>query len=324
MKIIAVVVTYNRLPLLKKCVQAINQQTLQPDEVIIINNGSTDGTQDYLTTCPYPSYTQLNKGGAWGFYTGIKKAYEQGADWIWLMDDDTIAQPQALQQLVAALHQLQAHQQRIGFLSSKVLWTDGSLHKMNCTWPLRKEETQTAFSTTVQNNYTQIKFGTFVSMLLSARAVEQVGLPIKEFFIWSDDVEYTKRIRLSGLSGLAVPDSIVVHETPVNHESSVFRDQSKDIWKYRYGLRNELYVKRQHEGPQAFWRTWMWRMFVWPLLIIKDRKKHRWAYLKVIWQTCFTSFFFHPVAEKVDSRVRTRTSSTNEEPVSVIQAHYNN
>jgi rhamnopyranosyl-N-acetylglucosaminyl-diphospho-decaprenol beta-1,3/1,4-galactofuranosyltransferase len=311
MKIIAIVVTYNRLSLLKKCLQAIAYQTRLPDEVIIINNGSTDGTAAYLATQSHLYFTQENEGGAAGFSTGIKKAYEREADWIWLMDDDTLPQPDALAQLLTTLALLKEHQHKIGFLSSEVQWTDGSLHKMNRTWPVRSKEAQAEFLFAAEKNIPLIRYGTFVSMLLSAAAVEKTGLPIKDFFIWCDDLEYSKRIISKGLAGLAVPTSIVIHNTPMNHESSVFRDPGKDLWKYRYGLRNELYTKRQHEGRKAFWSTWMYRQFIWPILIVKDRKSHRRAYIMVVWQSNFASLFFHPKVENVHSR-----SSIKNDPAS--------
>src|SRR5438128_12609415 len=124
MKIIAVVVTYNRLPLLKKSLDAVYSQTRKPDAIIVINNGSTDDTGEWLQTQPVINYTQENKGGAGGFSYGINKAYGHGADWIWLMDDDTIPQKDSLEKLEAAVTKLQPHLDKVGFLSSTVLWAD--------------------------------------------------------------------------------------------------------------------------------------------------------------------------------------------------------
>ena len=82
MKNTAIVVTYNRLSLLKECIHGILSQTKKADNIIVINNQSTDGTGEWLATQPVTTITQENKGGAWGFFTGIKSAYESGADWI--------------------------------------------------------------------------------------------------------------------------------------------------------------------------------------------------------------------------------------------------
>ena len=145
MKIIAVIVTYNRLPLLKKCLRAVAKQSRKPDEIIVINNGSTDDTGKWLSTQNVITYTQENKGGAGGFSAGINQAYRHRADWIWLMDDDTIPQNDSLEKLVAALEKSAYQKERIGFLSSMVHWTDGNVHEMNRTYLLKDKKKMAKF-----------------------------------------------------------------------------------------------------------------------------------------------------------------------------------
>jgi GT2 family glycosyltransferase len=301
MKIIAVIVTYNRLELLKKCISAVNDQTKKPDCIIVINNGSTDGTEKWLAEQPVTTYTQKNEGGAGGFSSGINWAYRNDADWIWLMDDDTIPQPKALEELLHALNELDPQQDKVGFLSSSVLWTDGNIHEMNRTYQLKDKKKLAKLSLTSNSDLPLIQFGTFVSMFLSAKAVEKVGLPIKEFFIWNDDVEYSKRIIDKGMAGAAVKSSVAIHETPINHLSSVFKDSHTHIWKYRYGLRNELYTKRYHIGELQFWITWIHRMFIMPFRIAINRKNHRWPFIKVIWETSLKAINFRPDIERVQT-----------------------
>ncbi len=298
MNIVAVVVTYNRLALLKKCVQAVIEQTRKPDSIIVINNGSTDGTEEWLAGQPVITYTQANNGGAGGFSEGIKRAYNHQADWIWVMDDDTIPQHNTLEKLLAPLEELKENQEDIGFLCSNILWTDGNAHAMNLTYQLHDKHKLAKLPLAGKKELPFIQFGTFVSMLISSKAVEKIGLPIKEYFIWNDDVEYTKRIVNSGMAGLAVKDSIAIHETPINNMSSVFKDSHVHLWKYSYGMRNELYTKLLHQGKLHFWATWIHRMFVMPFRILLNRKSHRWPFIKMIWQTSLKALFFHPELER--------------------------
>lgn len=299
MRIFAVIVTFNRLEMLKKCVKAVFDQSRKPDEIIVINNGSTDDTQRWLSTQSVISYHLVNNGGAAGFSYGVNVAYSKGADWIWLMDDDTIPKNDALNKLQNALDELGDQQNKVGFLSSLVLWTDGNIHKLNQTYLLNDKKKLSKFPSIPQSNRPFIQWGTFVSMLLSAIAVKKVGIPIKDFFIWCDDAEYSKRIIASGMPGLLVKDSIVIHQTPTNHQSSVLKDPQSAIWKYRYGLRNELYTKRLHEGEVQFWVSWIHRMFIMPFRIIINRKNHRWQFIKVVWKTSVDAIFFRPVIETV-------------------------
>jgi rhamnopyranosyl-N-acetylglucosaminyl-diphospho-decaprenol beta-1,3/1,4-galactofuranosyltransferase len=303
MKIIAVVVTFNRLPLLKKCLNAISSQTLPPDNTIVINNGSTDGTASWLAQQAVVTYHQANLGGAGGFSRGISAAYEHGADWIWIMDDDTIPHLDALEKLVTALKLSNVNPASIGFLSSNILWTDHTIHRMNQTYILHDPKKIAKLAIPKNNNLPLIQFGTFVSMLLSAVAVEMFGLPIDEFFIWNDDVEYTKRIIEGGLAGLFVKDSVAVHETPINHVSNVFIDSPEQLWKYNYGLRNEMFTKRTHEGELQFWITWVHRMVIMPFRIAINRKSHRWNFTKTIWRTSLKAINFRPAIKSVTHRV---------------------
>ncbi|RZK13649.1 MAG: glycosyltransferase, partial [Hymenobacter sp.] len=73
----AVVVTFNRLADLKKCLDTLREQTRPLDTIFVINNGSTDGTDEWLATQPdLRVTTQANLGGAGGFATGIDTAYK--------------------------------------------------------------------------------------------------------------------------------------------------------------------------------------------------------------------------------------------------------
>lgn len=86
-KVAAVVVTYNRKELLRECLNALLNQTRPLDEIIVIDNASTDGTQEMIAKeFPYITYVLMseNIGGAGGFHEGMKLAYEKGYDWIWV------------------------------------------------------------------------------------------------------------------------------------------------------------------------------------------------------------------------------------------------
>lgn len=187
MKVNCVIVTYNRLALLKECLAAIEKQTYPIHKVIVIDNCSTDGTEEYLKAYAVrPQFqiirTEQNIGGAGGFSLGVKTSVLGGGDYTWMMDDDTIPSPKALE----ALMQTATQSNDIGFVCSKVLWTDNTLHPRNIPGGLKKD--------TIENNgitACRCEVCTFVSVLVSSRAVYKVGLPIKEFFIWFDDIEYT-------------------------------------------------------------------------------------------------------------------------------------
>src|SRR5580692_151783 len=88
-RVCAVLVTYNRLALLKEAVAAVRQQSRKADFMVIVDNGSTDGTSEWLAASAGSDVriiTQPNLGGSGGFHTGMQAGFETGADWLWCMD----------------------------------------------------------------------------------------------------------------------------------------------------------------------------------------------------------------------------------------------
>jgi rhamnopyranosyl-N-acetylglucosaminyl-diphospho-decaprenol beta-1,3/1,4-galactofuranosyltransferase len=232
--IAAIVVTHNRLKLLQECIDSIRNQSYKPTEIIVINNNSSDGTKEWLDQqSDLRVVHQANLGGAGGFHRGIREAYTLGYDWFWCMDDDTIPQRDALHSLALSPHF--ANSSNIGYLSSLVKWTDGSIHYMNMHPPSKAVDW---YGTVLESKCVSTITSSFVSILINRDAVTAVGLPIKEFFIWQDDVEYTQRISKK-FKNYCVLDSIVIHKTPTNSTASSAIDPTY-YRKKCYGLRNKV------------------------------------------------------------------------------------
>lgn len=229
-KICAVVVTYNRKELLGECLTALLNQTRPQDEIIVIDNASADGTDQFLRE-KFPNITHIrlpeNIGGAGGWHEGMKLAYEKGYDWIWLMDDDAIPLNDALQKLLTAMEQLPAD--KIGALLSNVVWS--------------REEVDHAIW---KGNF-EVDVGVFPGWLASRKAIERVGLCRKDFFIYWEDTEYSQRLRNNGFNLYRVSSSYVIHKDwaaqPKKSINILLRRVSKPIypnWKSYYLFRNQI------------------------------------------------------------------------------------
>ncbi|MCL2736616.1 MAG: glycosyltransferase family 2 protein [Propionibacteriaceae bacterium] len=211
-KVIAVVVSYNRPALLGECLDALATQTRPVDAVLVVDNASTDDAA--LVAARHPSHPHLvvltqNIGGAGGFATGMDLAVRRfGATWVWLMDDDTIPTRTALDELLKAGA---GYGTDVDILASKAVWIDGVEHPMNTARP-RWRASSRDVSRARAVGATPLRTTSFVSMLVSAQAVERVGLPVADFFIWNDDFEFSARVLRRG-TGLYVPASQVVHKT---------------------------------------------------------------------------------------------------------------
>lgn len=209
MKIAAVVVTYNRKKLLLRCVRAILNQSRRPDEIIIYDNASTDGTPDALVTegiLDDPTVRYLrgkeNLGGAGGFYYGSKAAYRDGADWIWMTDDDGIADRDALKELENAANlNIPA-----GFFISGAFDEEGHQGL--------KSTVDTESEWYLAEGILPVRWATFVGFFFSRTVVEKCGLPYKGYFVWGDDAEYGGRLREKVGPGYVVGKSRMCHLSP--------------------------------------------------------------------------------------------------------------
>lgn len=234
----AVVVTYNRKDLLLQCLDALLHQTRSVDEILVVDNASTDSTGTAVEQAGFlarPEITlaslPVNVGGAGGFHAGMKRALAGQATWFWLLDDDTITNPDALHQLLSARGRF-PDDARPDLLASRVVWTDGSMHPMNVP-RLKRGDLLESMSLAAERATVSLRSTSFVSVLIHRRHVEQYGLPIADYFIWNDDVEYTARI-LRDNFGVMVPASVVVHKTTEKSAPTGPR--------FYYGVRNTLWM----------------------------------------------------------------------------------
>jgi GT2 family glycosyltransferase len=239
-RVAAVVVTYNRRDLLLESLAAVHGQTRAPDAVIVIDNASTDETAAAVPLhFPSAQLTALghNTGGAGGFACGIALAQADGADLIWLMDDDTVPEPGALRAL------LEARQRRPGgppaLVASRVVWTDGRAHPMNTprVKPFASRAERSAAAAAVDGGL-PIRSASFVSILVDARACRERGLPQADYFLWNDDFEFTTRL-LRGGAGLLCPASVVVHKTKTFGSTDVDPGE-----RFFYEVRNKIWTLR--------------------------------------------------------------------------------
>ncbi|HEX2084881.1 MAG TPA: glycosyltransferase family 2 protein [Solirubrobacteraceae bacterium] len=230
----AVVVTYNRKELLRECLQAVTGQTRSPDTVLVVDNASTDGTAAMVRE-EFPSAELLelatNEGSSGGFHEGMKAAAGRRFDWLWVMDDDTIPNPDALERLLDA----RADFPDAALLASKVLWTNGELHPMN--WPGLDPRDMDRFVAGIERGALKIRANTFPSLLVRRDAVDTYGPPRKGFWIWSDDIDFTQRI-LRHEPGYMIPQSVAVHKTRTAHKPWEGKE------RFYYAVRNGLFIIR--------------------------------------------------------------------------------
>lgn len=243
MNIIAVVVTYNRLELLKKNIGCLRQN--KPlSSIIVVNNGSTDGTADWLKEqTDLIIVHQENVGGSGGFYTGMEHAYEAGADWIWCMDDDVFPRPDCLENLLK-----ESEDKRIGILAPRRFQEDklftNDFQAYNLTNPFASMYARKLAKQKI-NEPTEIVGTAFEGPFIRREVVEKVGLPNKDFFIFCDDTDYCLRTIQAGYKILYVPAAQMDKQKFFSNDSWSERNKKKK-WKRFYQVRNSTYLNHHY------------------------------------------------------------------------------
>lgn len=257
--VVAVIVTYNRKELLAENIGMLLKQTAFIDKIFIIDNCSTDGTYDFLLSKGWINTDQFiyiktnsNIGGAGGFYTGTKAAFEAGADWLILMDDDGRAADEfTFEKLIHTAERLYSENtaNRKLFINSLVQQGDYLSFKMGNKYTVQ-EAIEAAFEGIIEQ-----EANPFNGTLISRELVEEIGFPNKDFFIKGDEVNFKHRAIDAGAYVCTVVDSRYIHPRPETYEKKVFGVKVpffvESPWKEYYAARNFTYMYKQQGQYKA-------------------------------------------------------------------------
>lgn len=249
----ALVLTYNRQALLSRCINAILTQSEPPDEVIILDNGSRDGTREYLCGSGLledgrvsAHHLEKNLGPAAGFDTLVRIAYCRGFDWLWCMDDDVIAGREALQELKAAFARSFSRPEEVGFLVSAAVSGDGEPSNVP-EIDMRAERLQCpSWADRLDDGLVKLRWATFNSILIPRSTLLRVGGLCPDFYFAGEDIDFTLRAT-EVVPGYLVGKSKVAH---LREAGGIFSALTQpDPARIRMAscyYRNNIYLRRRY------------------------------------------------------------------------------
>lgn len=253
MNIGVVIVTYNRKVMLEKTLNQFSRQTKKPAYIIVVNNASTDETEQFLKSWEVKpeDYRKIvlnlkeNLGGSGGFYEGLNYGINFEAEWIWVSDDDAIPEINALE---VAYNYLDSHKESLNQISAicgQVInygKVDINHRKNYITKGIRILEIPIPEEEYKREEF-ELNAFSYVGTIISREKMKQVGLTLKEYFIWWDDTEHS--LRLSKVGKILCIPAIQIHH-------DVGGGEFKVNWKTYYGFRNMTDMYRRHMPLPCF------------------------------------------------------------------------
>lgn len=264
MTVAAAVTTYNRLASLERCIETIRAQDRRPDEIIVVDDHSTDGTGEWLARQGdiLVVHQPDNFGPASSFHAVLKTAYQRGHDYAWTMDDDVYAMPDALGILLETAEELKRGGVHLGGLTAyQTHWDDGGIAWLPFCLPssIGRALRYRYLSPEVgvergKGRPQEIDLCAFTSTLFTREATEAAGFPDPDFFYYGEDADYALRLAALGFKSYIVPRCIVEHAGAGFKAPAVLPPSSN--WRYYYMYRNQLVLVRRYRarlGPARQW-----------------------------------------------------------------------
>lgn len=237
----AVVLACSHPDTLQALVAALRGQTRRPDEIIVVNQGTRPELAAWLAGQPdLTVITQENRGSAGGFSRGIEESLRRGHGWTWIFDDDGIPERGALEALAASPAFTAPD---TAFLASRIVDREGRTY-MSPT----AADANRWYATVLEDGCVEATAACFLGVMVRSSAVRRAGLPIAEFFLYEDDVEFTTRLARHGRGWCAIR-SVIVH-----HQGGTFEPKGKDWLKFAHWARNRVARAKLEPGPVA-WRV---------------------------------------------------------------------
>ena len=258
---LVVIVTFNRCIDLKVCIEALRCQSYSSMTILVVNNGSTDATKEWLDNQnDLIVIHQDNLGGAGGFYIGMKYMYEHNYDFLVMMDDDGIPEKNEIENLLNAYQEITEKEQKNVIVNALVVDKDDHEH-VSFLWA-RGVERSNKVSELIKESYFE-GIHPFNGTLVPRTVIEKIGFIKKEMFIWGDEKEYMARAIHNGVKLYTATSAIHYHPKEKGQKGNVlpfiskYQILVKPKSKSHYYYRNEGYIYNTYpeKRPQ---RTMFW------------------------------------------------------------------
>jgi GT2 family glycosyltransferase len=248
-----VIVNWNGRHLLDACLASVMEQRPAPDRVIVVDNGSTDGSLEHLRA-GWPAVVALDAGSNLGFSggnnVGIRDALRAGSEYVLLLNNDAQLLPGALAELVAALEaageSVWAAAPKILYRAHpEVIWSAGGTFDW---W--RGLSLHRGWDEPDRGQYDRpdlVEFGTACCLLVRARVFREVGLLDEGYFMYFEDSDLSARAGRTGARVAYRPAARVLHD--VQASTGGANDGPPPLALYYWTRNRARFIARNVRGP---------------------------------------------------------------------------
>lgn len=262
-----IIVNWNSYDDTAACLSSLRKLTFDAYEIVVVDNGSEDGSGQRLKN-EFDEITLLlnskNEGFTGGNNKGIHYAFNSGFEYLMLLNNDTIVTPDFVQPL---LHVLEAHDD-VGAVQPKILyeserniiWNGGTGFNRWGFFPytLGKGKTDSAFGNLAQ----KIPWITGCCFLVKAKVIKQVGALDDQFFIYYEDTDWSLRIRNAGYHLYYEPSSKIYHKVGRSHKNRSSEGEGNlSPFAHYITVRNHMYILRKHAKGIYLVSGWIYQCF---------------------------------------------------------------
>lgn len=238
-KVLAAVITRNRVKLLKRCLNFLNKQSYKLSEILIVNNESSDGTSSFLENENYSAINQKNLGSAGGWNSAINYFLNTDCDFIWLMDDDGFPDEEALFNLInnfkpnySCLSSVVVQENNYDkFVFPMSLLKDGEPKFISIK---RKEK---FLKNIFKDNETYDYAHLFNGALINKNTILKIGNVNLNYFVSGDELDYYYRLKTVG--------DVKSLKTSLHYHPDVENRKFSEIWIYYY-LKNTIIINKKY------------------------------------------------------------------------------
>ncbi len=225
------VVNWNGRQHLEAGLPSLLDTAYRGSQVVVLDNGSTDGSQDWITT-NFPQVQLVELGRNLGFAAannaGMAQALSDGTDYVALLNNDTRVEPDWLAALVSVAEADPA----VAICQARQRTWDGQGEICFRFIPEWCEAEAEHRPVTPAGPPTPTPFASGCAMLIRCKALQRIGLFDERYFMYVEDVDLTLRAWIAGYRALDVPAAIVYHRMTGSNS----RSQQRMFWGYRNQL----------------------------------------------------------------------------------------